>query len=121
MPPSRAMAIAIGASVTVSIAAVTKGICNSMLRENFVVNETSLGRTSEYAGISSTSSNVSPSITTLSAINDDIIVKILLHAKLRIKNEQQRTKLKKKDVRAYKTGEKGYALPLSPPFLEPNL
>ena len=47
MPPSRAMAIAIGASVTVSMAAVTKGICNSMLRENFVLRDTVLGRTSE--------------------------------------------------------------------------
>ena len=72
IPPSRAIAIAIGASVTVSIAAVTNGIFSSMFLENFVLSETSRGRTSEYAGTSSTSSNVSPSITTLSAINDDI-------------------------------------------------
>ena len=42
-----AIAIAIFASVTVSIAAVTKGIFNSMLRENLVVSDTLTGITSE--------------------------------------------------------------------------
>ena len=47
IPPSRAIAMAIGASVTVSIAAVTKGICRDMLRENGVPRLTVRGRTSE--------------------------------------------------------------------------
>ena len=70
IPPSRAMAIASLASVTVSIAAEIKGTLSVMLRENWVVNDTSLGRTSEYPGMSNTSSNVIPSILTRSAIND---------------------------------------------------
>ncbi len=41
------MAMAIFASVTVSIAAVTKGTFNSMLRENLVLNSTARGKTSE--------------------------------------------------------------------------
>ena len=41
------MAIAILASVTVSMAAVTKGTFNSMLRENLVESSTVLGKTSE--------------------------------------------------------------------------
>jgi hypothetical protein len=48
--------MAIFDSVTVSMAAVTKGIFNSMLRENLVVSSTVLGSTSEYAGINNTSS-----------------------------------------------------------------
>ena len=47
IPPSRAMAMAMGASVTVSMAAVTKGMCSSMLREKRVVSDTVRGRTSE--------------------------------------------------------------------------
>ena len=43
-PPASAKAIAIRASVTVSIAAETKGNFNLILVESFVVNETSLGR-----------------------------------------------------------------------------
>ena len=43
---SRAMAIAIFASVTVSMAAVTNGIFNSMFRENLVESSTVLGKTS---------------------------------------------------------------------------
>ena len=40
----------------VSIAAVTNGTFNSMLRENLVFNSTCFGSTSEYAGIRRTSS-----------------------------------------------------------------
>jgi hypothetical protein len=65
----------------VSIAAVTNGIFKSMCRENLVESDTSRGRTSEYAGISSTSSNVRPSITTLSAIKDAIFLKIFIACK----------------------------------------
>ena len=43
----RAIAIAIDDSVTVSIAAVTKGTFNVMLRENLVFNSTVFGSTSE--------------------------------------------------------------------------
>ena len=70
MPPSRASAMASGASVTVSIAAETMGILSLILREKRVSRETSRGNTSEKAGTSSTSSNVSPSGCTLSLIND---------------------------------------------------
>ena len=41
------MAIAIADSVTVSMAAVTKGTFRLMLRENLVFNSTVLGSTSE--------------------------------------------------------------------------
>ena len=56
MPPSRAMAIAILASVTVSMAADTNGMFSLMLRENLVASSTERGSTSEYAGINNTSS-----------------------------------------------------------------
>jgi hypothetical protein len=45
-------------SVTVSMAALTNGIFNRMVRVNAVLTSTSLGKTSEKAGTSSTSSNV---------------------------------------------------------------
>jgi len=64
------MAIAIFDSVTVSIAAEIMGIFSRILRENIDDKLTSRGITSEYDGISSTSSKVRPSITTLSEIND---------------------------------------------------
>ena len=70
MPPSRAMAMAMDASVTVSIAAETTGMFRVMLREKRVSKLTSRGNTSEYAGTSSTSSKVRPSMRTRSAIND---------------------------------------------------
>jgi hypothetical protein len=41
-----------------------------MLREKRVCRETSRGRTSEYAGMRSTSSKVKPSRAILSSIND---------------------------------------------------
>ena len=56
IPPSLAMAIAIALSVTVSIAAETIGIFNSIFFVNLVFMLTSLGKTSEYAGINRTSS-----------------------------------------------------------------
>jgi hypothetical protein len=46
MPPSRAMRIAVAASVTVSIAELTSGIRSVMLRVNRVATSTSLGTTS---------------------------------------------------------------------------
>ena len=58
IPPSRAIAIAARCSVTVSIAAETIGIFKEILRVNLLSNETSLGKTSEYCGTKSTSSNV---------------------------------------------------------------
>ena len=61
MPPTRARAIASGASVTVSIAALTMGMFRRMRRVRRVVVSTCLGRTAERAGIKATSSNVRPS------------------------------------------------------------
>jgi hypothetical protein len=62
--------MAILASVTVSIAAVTTGVLSLMLRVNQEPKLTSRGKTSEYEGINRTSSKVKPSDTTLSAKND---------------------------------------------------
>src|SRR5690554_1925500 len=70
IPPSRATAIAIFVSVTVSIAAEIIGVFSVMFRENFVLKSTSRGRTSEYAGTNNKSSKVNPSVVILSAIND---------------------------------------------------
>ena len=61
MPPSRAIAIAIRASVTVSIAAETSGTATVTSRVNRDVVSTSDGTTSVSPGSSSTSSKVSPS------------------------------------------------------------
>src|SRR5229473_1209256 len=61
MPPSCAMVIARRASVTVSIAAETTGRLTLISRVNRLASETSRGSTSEYAGTSKTSSNVSAS------------------------------------------------------------
>src|SRR5262245_38563964 len=66
MPPSRASAIAISDSVTVSIAALTIGISSSMWREKRVRVATSRGCTSASRGTSRTSSKVSASGPTLS-------------------------------------------------------
>src|SRR6478736_3295231 len=59
MPPSWAIAIASRASVTVSMAADTRGRFRVMLRERRVAREVSLGRTWENAGTNKTSSKVS--------------------------------------------------------------
>src|SRR5580692_1784718 len=61
MPPSCAMVMASRASVTVSMAAETTGKLTRMSRVSWLDRETSRGRTSEYAGTSSTSSKVSAS------------------------------------------------------------
>jgi hypothetical protein len=61
MPPSRAIAIANVASVTVSIAAEIIGIFNEISLVSFVLIFTSRGSTCENAGSNSTSSNVNPS------------------------------------------------------------
>src|SRR5471032_3335898 len=53
------MAIARRASVTVSIAADSKGMFRLILRVRRVLRDVSAGRTFEYAGTSSKSSNVS--------------------------------------------------------------
>ncbi|OIQ63674.1 hypothetical protein GALL_547840 [mine drainage metagenome] len=59
IPPSCAMAMASRDSVTVSIAAETRGILREILRVRRVARLVSLGNTWEYAGTNSTSSKVS--------------------------------------------------------------
>ena len=59
-PPWRAIAIAIRASVTVSIALDTSGTRSRSLRVIRVLVSASLGISSEWAGKSSTSSKVRP-------------------------------------------------------------
>ena len=58
IPPSRAIAIAVAASVTVSMADDTIGIASRMPGVSCVRTSTSLGMTSLSAGTSRTSSNV---------------------------------------------------------------
>ncbi len=58
MPPFRAMAMAMVASVTVSMAADTMGMCNSRPSARRVAVLASLGSTSDRRGTSSTSSKV---------------------------------------------------------------
>src|SRR3990172_3491323 len=70
MPPTRARAIASGASVTVSIAALTMGMFRRMRRVRRVVVSTCLGRTAERAGIKATSSNVRPSSISLFSMSE---------------------------------------------------
>ena len=67
IPPSRASAIAIRASVTVSIAAETSGISSAIVRVSRLAVETSFGRTADSAGTSRTSSKVRPSFANLSS------------------------------------------------------
>jgi hypothetical protein len=64
------MQIAVRASVTVSMAALTKGMFRAILRDKRVVRSTSRGMTVEWAGRSITSSKVSPSGKLLSDIAD---------------------------------------------------
>ena len=61
MPPTWAMAIAMAASVTVSIAADISGMPSSMVRVSRVRTSVWLGRTAEAAGFRRTSSKVSAS------------------------------------------------------------
>jgi hypothetical protein len=61
IPPSRAIAIAISDSVTVSIAALTSGMFNRMFLLKRVRTSVSRGRTDDLAGTRRTSSNVSAS------------------------------------------------------------
>ena len=61
IPPSRAIAIAILYSVTVSIAAEITGIDNLILSVKLTFKSTFLGNISLLAGTNSTSSNVKPS------------------------------------------------------------
>ena len=61
IPPARAIAIARSASVTVSIAEDTIGVQRVISLVNLVETSTALGRTSERAGTSKTSSKVRPS------------------------------------------------------------
>ena len=63
MPPSRAMAMAMRYSVTVSIAELISGIFSRIFFVRLVCRSTSAGSTSLAAGISSTSSKVSPCLT----------------------------------------------------------
>src|SRR5690625_6070081 len=60
IPPERAMAMAMRASVTVSIAADESGIASRMRRENWAEVSASEGMTSLLLGKRSTSSNVKP-------------------------------------------------------------
>lgn len=69
MPPWRAIATAMRASVTVSIAAETSGIRRVMPRDSRVVVSACPGCRSEYAGTRSTSSNVSPGSVNLAICN----------------------------------------------------
>ncbi|OQA07627.1 MAG: hypothetical protein BWY65_01813 [Firmicutes bacterium ADurb.Bin373] len=66
IPPSRAIAIAILDSVTVSMPALISGIFSFSPLARFVTVSTSLGRTSAAAGMSITSSKVRPSLLNLS-------------------------------------------------------
>ncbi len=61
IPPSRAMQMAVRASVTVSMAADSSGMLRRMLGVIQVERSVSLGRIVEWAGSSRTSSNVNPS------------------------------------------------------------
>ena len=63
MPPSRAIAMAMRYSVTVSIAALMMGVLSLMVLVRLVDRSTSVGRTLLSAGTSSTSSKVRPSPT----------------------------------------------------------
>ena len=65
MPPARAIAIAIRDSVTVSIAELTSGTLSRIFLVSWLDVSAVAGTTSEAAGSSRTSSNVSPSIATL--------------------------------------------------------
>ena len=68
IPPSRAMAIAIAASVTVSIAEDISGMLSLMLRVSIVVRSASRGSTDEALGTSRTSSKVRASVSCSSII-----------------------------------------------------
>ena len=59
IPPDCAMAMAVRASVTVSMAALTNGILRRMLRLSWAATSTWRGRTSLSAGSKRTSSKVS--------------------------------------------------------------
>src|SRR5438105_733221 len=60
IPPSRAIAMASRASVTVSMAALTMGMLIVMRRVNRVRVSVSAGKTEDFAGTNATSSKVSP-------------------------------------------------------------
>ena len=65
MPPARAMAIAIRASVTVSMAELTSGTCKRIFLVSWLEVSAAAGTTSDAAGSSNTSSKVSPSMAIL--------------------------------------------------------
>ena len=77
-PPSLARAMARAASVTVSMAALSIGTFNVIVLVSWVLITTSLGKTSEYAGCKSTSSNVKPSPKNLPAL--ELLVGVFLIA-----------------------------------------
>ena len=58
MPPRRAIIIAVRYSVTVSIAALTRGVFSVIFFVKLVLISTSLGKISEYCGTNKTSSKV---------------------------------------------------------------
>ena len=71
MPPARAMAMARGASVTVSIAAETMGSASSMCGVRRVLVSTAAGTTPDSAGSRSTSSKVRPSLANFAGYGPD--------------------------------------------------
>ena len=81
IPPASAMAIAMGASVTVSMAAEMKGTSSVMFRVKCVLRSTSFGSTSEYEGTRRTSSKVIPSWIIL-VLSEDIALRFVMHAKI---------------------------------------
>ena len=62
MPPARAIAMAMSASVTVSMAAEISGMFREIVRVKRLTVETSLGCTAEYRGTRRTSSKVRPGL-----------------------------------------------------------
>jgi hypothetical protein len=66
IPPMRASAIAMRASVTVSIAAETSGMSSAIVRVRRLAVTTSFGSTADSAGTRRTSSKVRPSFANLS-------------------------------------------------------
>ena len=76
IPPARAIAIAIRASVTVSIAELTSGTLRRILRVSWLAVSAVAGTTSEAAGSRRTSSKVSPSIAILSGSSPPVRIDI---------------------------------------------
>ena len=72
MPPARAIAMAIRDSVTVSIAELTSGTLSRIFLVSWLEVSAAAGTTSDAAGSSRTSSNVSPSIAILFGLSPPV-------------------------------------------------